>query len=93
MMLKAWMKLPCSRKRLSPTETLATRTIRNWNQVTNGGAISSLDGSNVEIMFSHFIGNQGLNGGAFYSLGNAVVRGSSFIGNGASVSLTYGIMD
>lgn len=53
----------------------------------NGGAIDAAEGSNVSLMYSLFENNQALNGGAVYHLGAAVVSGSSFIDNHATVSL------
>lgn len=52
----------------------------------NGGAIDAAEGSNLSLMYSRFENNQALNGGAVYHLGAAVISGSSFIDNHATVS-------
>ncbi len=53
----------------------------------NGAAIDAAERSNLSLMYSRFENNQALNGGAVYHLGAAVVSGSSFIDNHATVSV------
>lgn len=57
----------------------------NCRESGNGGAIEAAEGSDLNLMYSRFENNQALNGGAVYHLGAAVVSGSHFIDNHATV--------
>lgn len=58
----------------------------NRRENGNGGAIDAAEGSHISLMYSRFENNEALNGGAVYHLGSAVVSGSMFIDNQATVS-------
>lgn len=57
----------------------------NRRESGNGGAIDAAEGSDLSLMYSRFENCEALNGGAVYHLGAAVVSGSSFIDNHATV--------
>lgn len=58
---------------------------RNHRESGNGGAIDAAEGSNLSLMYSRFEDCEAANGGAIYHLGAAVISGSSFIDNRATV--------
>jgi len=57
----------------------------NCRESGNGGAIEAAVESDLSLMYSRFESNQALNGGAIYHLGAAVISGSSFVDNHATV--------
>ena len=57
---------------------------RNHNDDSNGGVVNAKKNAEVEILYTRFQNNRGLNGGGIFHLGGAFIKGSVFLDNRAA---------